>query len=212
MKILIIGGSRGIGLEAAKRALACGHAVRAMARNADRMELSHNSLERFSGDARDAADIAKALQGVDAVIQALGIAAGPGAAFGRVDLFSRSTAELVAQMERNGPRRLLAITGFGSGDSRSKISFLERIPFQFLLRSAYDDKDRQERIIRESGLDWTIVRPTLLTNGPRTGSYRVLLEPESWRNGLISRADVADFLIRRAEDRGYIGQTPVLAY
>ncbi len=212
MKILIIGGSSGIGLEAVRRGLACGHMVRAMARSAGRMEISHDFLEPFPGDATVSPDVAKALDGVDAVVQALGVAAGPRAALGPVDLFSRATAELVSQMEKKGPRRLVSITGFGAGDSRSKLTCLERIPFRMFVKSAYDDKDRQERLIKESDLDWTIVRPSLLTNGPRTGSYRVLVEPESWRNGLISRADVADFLIRQVDDRTYLRKTPVLVY
>jgi len=65
-------------------------------------------------------------------------------------------------------------------------------------------------IIRRSGLAWTIVRPGILTAGPATGAYRVLVEREDWRGGAISRADVADFLIRAAESEAYLGKTPVL--
>ena len=68
----------------------------------------------------------------------------------------------------------------------------------------------QERIIRRSRLDWTIVRPTILTNGPRTGNYRVLVDPRDWTSGFISRADVADFLVKQIDDTGLLRQTPVL--
>ena len=74
----------------------------------------------------------------------------------------------------------------------------------------YADKDAQEWVIRRSRLDWTIVRTTVLTNGPRTGAYRVLVEARDWRSGTISRADVADFLIRQINDASLIGKTPVL--
>ena len=68
----------------------------------------------------------------------------------------------------------------------------------------------QEWIVRSSGLDWTIVRPGLLTNRPATGRYRVLTASKDWRFGVISRADVADFLVRQVEDHALIGATPLL--
>ena len=74
----------------------------------------------------------------------------------------------------------------------------------------YADKDVQERIIRRSRLDWTIVRPTILMNGPRTRSYRVLVDPRDWTSGFISRADVANFLVKQLDDTCLLRQTPVL--
>jgi putative NADH-flavin reductase len=68
----------------------------------------------------------------------------------------------------------------------------------------------QEKLIKESELDYTIVRPGVLTSGPRTGRYRVLVDPSQWRNGIIARADVAEFLVRQIGDQTYIRETPVL--
>jgi uncharacterized protein YbjT (DUF2867 family) len=102
------------------------------------------------------------------------------------------------------------VTGFGAGDSRASISCLQRTPFQIVFGRAYDDKSLQERLIKESGLDWTIARPGVLTGGSRTGRYKVLTEPSEWRNGIISRSDVADFLVRQIEDQTYVRQAPVL--
>jgi uncharacterized protein YbjT (DUF2867 family) len=79
-----------------------------------------------------------------------------------------------------------------------------------LLGRVYADKDLQERIIRRSRLDWTIVRPTILTNGPRTGTYRVLVDPPDWTSGFISRADVADFLVAQIDDASLLHKTPAL--
>jgi uncharacterized protein YbjT (DUF2867 family) len=79
-----------------------------------------------------------------------------------------------------------------------------------MLKRLYDDKDVQEQIIKRSGLDWTIVRPGILTSGPATGAYRALLDPKDWRAGSISRADVADFLVKQVTDRAYIGKAPLL--
>jgi uncharacterized protein YbjT (DUF2867 family) len=78
------------------------------------------------------------------------------------------------------------------------------------LKRVYDDKDVQEWIIRSSGLDWTIVRPGLLSNRSATGHYRILTTPKDWRFGVISRADVADFIVRQVDDRALIGATPLL--
>lgn len=82
---------------------------------------------------------------------------------------------------------------------------------RLFLGRAYDDKDAQELIIRKSKLKWMIVRPAILTNGTRTGSYRVLLDPKDWRCGFISHANVADFVIKQIDDDKLLGTTPVLA-
>ena len=98
-----------------------------------------------------------------------------------------------------------------SNDSRGKGGFLyASVMFPLLLKRIYDDKDVAEQIVRRSGLDWTIVRPAILTNGPATGRYDVLLEPASWRAGTISRADVADFLAKEVGNTAHIGKTPEL--
>jgi hypothetical protein len=86
-------------------------------------------------------------------------------------------------------KRLIAVTGLGAGDSRGHGGLLyDAVVFPLLLKRVYDDKDVQEWIIRSSGLDWTIVRPGLLADGPATGQYRVLTAPNDWRFGTISRA------------------------
>ena len=107
-------------------------------------------------------------------------------------------------------KRLISVTGFGAGDSRPSISCLQRLPFQIVFGRAYDDKSVQERLIKDSLLEWTIARPGVLTNGRRTKRYRILDKPSVWRNGIISRSDVADFLVRQIEDRTYLRKAPVL--
>jgi len=206
--ILVIGASHGIGLETVKRALAAGHRVRAMARSAASMPLQHERLEKYTGDALVEQDVRAALQGVEVVIQALGIRAAD--MFRPVQLFSAATRVLVAQMQAQNVRRLITVTGFGAGDSQSSIGLLQRLPFRMVFGHAYDDKSRQEQMIRESGLDWTIARPGVLINASCNGRYRVLEDRAQWRNGIIARADVADFLVRQVDDRGGIGKTPVL--
>jgi putative NADH-flavin reductase len=209
--VLIIGASRGIGLETLKRAIKSGYKVRALARSAGNIPVSHPNLEKVTGDALDRGEVKKALAGVDAVIQTLGIAASPEMIFKAVRLFSKATRVLVTAMEETGVKRLICVTGFGAGDSRNKGGFLYNTAFHLFLGRVYDDKDAQEHIIRKSKLEWLIARPVILTNGPRTGSYRVLANPKDWRCGFISRANVADFLVKQIDDDTLIRKTPVLA-
>ena len=208
MHVLIIGASKGIGLETTRQALAAGHSVRALARSAAGMALSAPNLEKFPGDALNRVDVSDALAGVDVVIETLGVALGD--LFRPVTLFSEATRVLIAEMKAQSVRRLISVTGFGAGDSRARINFFQRLPFQVVFGRAYEDKSVQERLIRDSGLDWTISRPGVLTGGPRTGRYKILIEARQWRNGIISRSDVADFLVRQIEDRTYLGRAPVL--
>ncbi len=207
-RVLIIGASKGIGLEATRQALDAGHQVRALARSANSIDLSNPELEKIQGDALNVKDVGAALQDVDVVIQTLGV--GLGDLFQPVSLFFDATRVLVAAMTSQGVKRLICVTGFGAGDSRSSIGCLQWIPFRVAFGRAYDDKSEQERLIKESLLDWTIVRPGVLTNGARSGSYRVLETALEWRNGMISRANVADFLVRLVDDRSYIRKAPVL--
>lgn len=206
--VLVIGASKGIGLETVKAALAAGHRVRAFARSAADIALSDPGLERFTGNALDAADIAPALEGIDVVVQALGVPATK--LLGPVSLFSEATNRLVPAMERAGVRRIIAVTGFGTGDSRAAIGLLQRVPFRLVFGRAYDDKDAQEMRIRKSGLDWTFVRPGVLTPGAATGRYKILTEPGTWRNGLIARADVAHFIVGQIDRPTHVKQAIVL--
>ena len=210
MHILVIGGSRGIGLACLRQALDRGHRVRAFARSAQSIPVEHDNLEKRTGDATNADDVAAALDGVDAAILALGVPKTATALLRPIHLFSDATAVLIPAMQEKGIRRLLAVTGFGTGDSYARVSSAERVAFQAIMGRAYADKSRQEEMIRGSDLDWTIARPGILTSNRGTGRYQVLTEPATWRNGLISRADVAHFLIHAAEDGTYIREAPVL--
>jgi putative NADH-flavin reductase len=210
-KVLVIGASRGIGLETVRAALRSGHSVRALARSAASIPIQDADLDKVSGNALDRDTIQKALEDVEVVMQTLGIDFSARAIFAGTTLFSESTRILVDTMKAVGVKRLITVTGLGAGDSRGHGGLLyDTVVFPLLMKRVYDDKDVQEWIIKSSGLDWTIVRPGLLTNSPSTGRYRVLTAPRDWRFGVISRADVADFLVQLIIDRALIGTTPLL--
>jgi len=208
--ILVIGASRGVGFETVKCALEKGHRVRAFARSAEQIELDDPNLECVTGDAMKAADVREALAGMDAVIQALGVNAGPEMVIRGTKLFSKATRVLVQAMQTEGVSRLVALTGFGAGDSRNQGGCLYDLGFNAILGRVYDDKNVQEHLIRSSDLAWTIARPVILTDRPATHRYRVVLDPADWGPGTIARADVADFLVKQIASDEYLRKAPVL--
>ena len=192
--ILVLGATSGIGALTVDEALHRGQRVRGFARSAESLA-PRDGLEPFAGDAQTPEDLARALEGVRAVIYALGIRERVSMIWQKETLFSRTTATLIDAMQAANVARLVAVTGFGAGRSRDAMSTLERLGHNAVLGRVYDDKSRQEALIMQSGLDWTIARPVILTKGARSGRARVLRDPAAWRNGLISRSDVAAYLV-----------------
>lgn len=209
-RILIIGASSGIGLAATKLALSRGFPVRAFSRSARKIELDHERLEKVSGDATSRADVEAALKDTGAVIEALGVPLKPQTVLQGTSLFSEATAVLVGAMRRAGVSRLVAVTGFGAGQSKEAIPAWQRPGFKLVFERIYHDKGIQERQIRESDLDWTIVRPTILTNEKRSGRYRLVEPHEVGGIGRVARADVADFMVSAIEHHTHIGAAPVI--
>lgn len=193
-----MGATSGIGRCALDEAVRRGLSVRAFGRSADTLEAT-DMVEPFKGDATSGADVARAVQGVSAVIYALGITERLAMLWEEETLFSQTTRVLIDAMSRMAQTRLVAVTGFGAGRSKASMSWVERTAHRAILGKPYADKDRQEALIEASQQEWTIVRPVILTTGVRTDDYKVLRDPKTWRNGLISRASVAHYLIDAVE-------------
>ena len=210
-RVLVMGGSSGIGLETVKALLDRDHDVIAFSRGAKNLRLDHARLVRISGDATNTAEVRNAVHDTDVVIQALGVPVGLKLLTGPIDLFSSATRTLIPLMEEMGIKRLIAVTGFGAGNSNEAINCIQRIPFNFIFGHAYRDKSAQETLITESTLNWTIVRPGVLTNQSLGRSYKVRSKRSEWRNGIISRAAVADYIAAAVDDDATIGEEPVLA-
>jgi putative NADH-flavin reductase len=207
MNILIVGATRGIGRQLLEQALASGHSVTALVRDPRRLAMQHERLRVVTGNILDSDSVGRAMAGQDAVCCTIGIKL----PWPPVTVFSEGTKNLLQAMKKTGVRRLLCVTGIGAGDSRGHGGFLYDYLFRPLLfRTVYADKDRQESLIKASDVDWTILRPGFLTNGPLTKNYQILTNMAGVTAGRISRADVAHFILKELMSNQYLRQTPLL--
>lgn len=134
--------------------------------------------------------------------------------FRRSTTLSEGTRTIVKAMEASGVKRFVCESSLGVGDSRWRLGIVHNlIAIPLFLRNVFADKEVQEKIIKESGLDWVIVRPSVLTNGPRRSVYRAGSGIGNWFIPTrISRADVAEFMLKQVTDDSYLRKTPSLAY
>lgn len=209
MKLLVIGATRGIGRSLVDLALERGHAVRALVRDPVRLPVRHERLSVFQGDIRDREAVQRAVAGQDAACITIGISP----TRKPVSVFSEGAQNVIDAMTRSGSKLLICVTGIGAGDSKNHGGFFyDRIFNPLLLKTIYEDKNRQEELVRHSNLEWVIVRPGFLTNGPLTGNYRVMVDLEGVKAGKISRADVAHFILKEIKEKAYLFKTPLLTH
>ena len=207
MKVLVLGATGGTGRLIVRDAMAKGHSVVALVRSKARADLP--GAELIEGDARDEATLARAMDGCDAVVSALGTGMGRR----KVDLLTVATRALIAAMTRNDVRRLVCISALGVGDSRGHGGFVfDRLFQPLLLSQAYKDKNRQEAAIRVTSLDWVIVRPARLTDDQARGSVRAVTNLASINGGKVARADVARFAVEQLTADTWLRQTPVILW
>ena len=203
MRILIIGASQGTGALAVKEALARGHDVTAFARSPQKLGLEHPKLKKVQGDFHDKSSVANVTRGQDAVIVTAssttlkGFKQNP-------NYFSEGTRLVIDAMRAEGVKRLVVLSAFGTGESRRAMSFLiQKVVVDWILKLPFQDHERQEKMVRESGLDWVIARPGRLTNGVGQKRYQKKATLEKVPAS-IARADVADFLVEAAEGNTWV--------
>lgn len=209
MKILVIGATRGIGKSLVECALKENNEVSVLARNPDKIVTKHRLLNVIKGDILDSDTITRVVQEQEAVCSCVGVPI----TFKPVELFSRGAAHVIQAIGHNPGLRYIAVTGIGAGDSRGHGGFLyDRIFKPLFLKTIYADKDIEERLIKNSDTKWLIVRPAALTNGPRTGAYRVLHDLDGIKIRRVSRLDVADYILKQLKNPSDFGKTPLLTY
>jgi len=207
-KILIIGATGRTGRLVLDRALEEGDTVTVLARRPDALADVKDRITVVAGDATSREDAAKAMRGQEAVIAALGT----GGSLRANGLFTLASEAVAGAAREAGVSRLVWLSSFGVGETFRDASFLQKMIYGTLLRDLYKNKEASERIIRDSGLDWTIVYPTGLTNGPATGRYRAEERIRMAGFPRISRADVADFLYKAVRDDAWIRRNAVITY
>ena len=137
----------------------------------------------------------------------------PASPFREVTLLSTATRALVSAMKAEQVSRLVCITGIGAGDSAGHGGFLfDNLIFPLLLRNVYADKNRQEAIVRDSGLDWVLVRPSILNDKPGRGTIRALTDLSGFHGGAISRADVATFVVEQVRSNTWLHRSPLITW
>jgi putative NADH-flavin reductase len=208
LKLALFGATGPTGEELVAQALAADHELTAFARRPADIA-PRGRLRVVQGDAtRDALAVAEAVRGQDAVLSTLGV----GNTLVPNALMQRSIANIVSAMQAASVKRIVLMSAFGVGASRRDAPLLPRLMYCTLLRAIFDDKEKAEERLRSSSLDWTIVYPVLLTNGPRTGRYRAGERLELHGLPTISRADVAHFMLAEIKSPRYLRKTVVLSY
>jgi putative NADH-flavin reductase len=202
MKLIVLGATGGIGLEIVRQATEQGHSVTAFVRTPGPLAAFKRRVPVIRGDVLDDAELERVMAGHDALLSGFG----PRVPIARTDadLLSRFGIALTKAALRARLRRLIVVsTAFLFQDSiMPPTNLVGRLFFPRMV----EDATEMESILQKSGLDWTIVRPPRLTNRPLTGKYRVREGHLPGFGFTISRADVADFMIKTVENRGFIGQ------
>jgi putative NADH-flavin reductase len=208
-RILIFGATGGTGKELVTQALKRGHDVTAFVRDPSKLAVSHAHLRVHQGDLQEPETIRTAIPNHHAVLSALGTRT-----LGKNTLLSDALMEIIAVMTASSVRRLLWESSLGVGETRGQLGPLYNwILIPLLLRNVFADKELQETMIRSSTLDWTIVQPAMLTNGPRTEKYRVGADAcRQRRFSRISRADVAHFMLQEVDLPKHVRQSVALCY
>jgi putative NADH-flavin reductase len=206
MKILILGSTGGTGQQLVLQSLEHNYEVTALARDPSKLNTRHPMLTVIKGNVLDKNLLAQIIAGKDAVISALGV----GRSLNSGNLMANAVSLLIPAMLEKKVSRLILLSAFGVGDTFTQASFIQKLVFRLPLRNMYTDKAKADEQIRNSKLDWTLVYPVLLTNKPRTGKYKV--GEKLSMNGMpkISRADVADFMVRQLADNSYIKRSPII--
>jgi putative NADH-flavin reductase len=209
MKLLVFGSTAGVGYQLVKQALEQGHTVTAFARDPAKLDIKHANLKIVQGDAMDLASVEKAMQDQDAVLCSLGSGMNT-----KGKIRSEGTRNIILAMEKMGVQRFICQTTLGVGDSEGNLNFFWKyIMFGFLLRQVFADHVIQENYVKQSHLKWTIVRPSAFTDGNRTGKYHYGFPGSDKTIKLeISRADVADFMLKQLTDNSYQYKTPGVSY
>src|SRR3989454_3144071 len=188
MNLVVLGATGRTGQLVVEQALAAGHTVTALVRSPEKLTIRNSSLRVVAGSATDAADVARALAGADAVVSTPG---------GGGSVIANSTGAIVAAARKTGVGRVVVLSSFFV--QRDRLGAVPRLLTGVVMGSLIKDKSSGEQVLRQSDLDWTIIYASVLKDGPVSGSVEVLPEGAKRRiSDRISRSDVAEWMIQAA--------------
>ena len=200
MKILILGSTGGTGQQLVTQSLNQNYEVTALARDPSKLKPTHERLRVVKGSVLDKDLLVDALDGKDAVLSALGV----GKSLRSEDLISNAVRILIPAMHSKNVKRLVFLSAFGVGETFKQADFIQKIIFRLFLRNIYADKSKADDQIRKSTLDWT------LADTPGTGKYKTGEQLQMKGIPKISRADVAEFMLRQLNDNTSIKKSPII--
>ena len=209
MKLTVFGSTGGTGQEVVKQALAQGHELTVLVRKPEKLKQKNENLHVVQGDIMDFSLVERSIKRQDGVLCNLGALPND-----KNCLRAKGTENIIRAMEKTGVRRFICQSALGVGDSRTLLPFhYKYLLVPLLLRHVYADHEIQEKLIKKSQLDWVIVRPGVLTDGELTGSYK---QDDSTDDSTvkfkISRADVADFMIKQLTEDAWLHRAPTISY
>ena len=209
MKLILFGATGGTGQQLVTQALAQGHEVTAFSRSPEKLNLKHQRLSLLQGDVLELNAVKKAVKNKDAIICALG-----SSAFDKSKLRTQGTQNILKAMQANDIKRLICLSAHGVGDSYDSLPWhYKGLILPLFLRHVMADHLQQESAIKNSSVDWTIIRAANLTNGEQTGWYKYGATVMDNTSKLkISRADVAEFMLKQLSDPSNIHKTPSISY
>ena len=205
MNIAVFGGSRGVGRQVIEQALAQGNTIQALVRTPENFDIDDERVTAVTGNVLNPQDVTACVTGADAVVCSLGSTGN-----NPDNIASEGTKNIIAAMKQAHVKRLVVVSSLGVGDSKDQIPFAFKMLVKSVLKKVMQDKEIQEQAVKDSGLEWIIVRPGGLTDNPATGSYQSGTD-KSIMAGQVSRADVADFVLQQLTDDTYLHQTPAIS-
>jgi putative NADH-flavin reductase len=209
LKLTIFGATGGTGKQLVEQALAAGDHVVAFARNPSKLTIKNEHLTVVHGELTDQALIEKAVSGADAVISVLGPRGGS-----KNKPLTLSMQNIIAAMKKQGVRRLIISSTLSAKDPNDLPDFRAKALVALVkltMHAAYEEIVSVAETVRASDLDWTIVRLTLLNDNPKSGKVRVGYLGRGEVGTWISRADIADFMLKQVKDTKYLQQAPVIS-
>lgn len=206
MELLILGATGLTGQHLLKKALEASHQVTVLVRDPAKLIVAHKNLTILTGDVLDKLTLTNALRGKDVVLSAIG----KGKSLKAADLMTNAVNNLILCMQTTHVNRVVMLSAFGVGATIGQANFIQRLIFTTLLKSIFSDKTKADAMLQYSPFNYTLVYPVVLTNGPGTGHYKAGETFAMKGMPKISRADVADFMLKQVTDNTYIKKTVIL--